>query len=697
MTVDENVVDKANGPFADAQFDVSDEYALSITKLKLLTLLSLLPIALFVVVLLVLTVAFAILAVKLFPGGESGALLVVYLLAIMLSLFIFSVLIRPFFWLKQKDTGVEMDASSLLFSQTVPIVSGVTKGELKRILVSQELYVELWFDSYADYKAQRYTLSIGLPLLSLLSDKELFALVAKEAGRYHLKEQKQFYSLNRFQLAWMHAVANEYDGFSTWYFAWSDRHAVLAKMFSPLLVLNRVVPGVFSLLYRVCESVTRKSIEKLEFFSDRFLVQVIGTNGFDLLSENLVRVDQAYQISIDKVLNQESVSLNVVDLIENSFQSTKSAMGQNIEMARSERLNSWYFLPPPNLRHKSIKTSSVEPMAFESGGARYLVANFSALSEEITEKFYGEYGAEFHADKTTAGDESDNTLHIEMSTELALLKRVTSGLYRDDIVWEFPKADKFAHVPEEKLTPFLNKLVLSIRHSLPDLSRYVTLVDEYNKNQQRYHLAKWLAKDGSRERIPSDEVDKVSFFIKDFDKTFEGKREFYRKSYGVRVAAAVTLGKENKAYQSAVKIIRLLNNLSHIQDTVSDTRVKCETVKALIERRGRGESVHNKTISRFTRMALKSVGDIEQAISALPLSLLPGGFDPKENKLELESLNGEDYERLVCERFNELDAYYRAFNTALSAKLGQFVEMVESKKGIESVILAKVKPSSPSS
>ncbi len=693
MADGDTVAEQFEGPFSESQFDLSLAVPFSPAKFKWLTGIALLPVALYLSALILLVLAFFTVAIKLFPSSGSAALVAAYIICIFVFLFIVMVFVRPFIFLGGGCKGGDLEPSSKLFLYAAPIIHKITQGKLKRVLVSSELVVELWFDRYEDFKSQKYTLVVGLPLLALLSEKEIYALIAKEAARYNNTHQKKYFCLNRYQLFWMHALANGYDEFSLQLSAWLKERRVVKSLLSPLLAVNNIVPKIFSSLYSLSDSISKVSLEHLEIYTDQYLIHVVGAQGFDPLLQHLVRIDQAFQLSIDKVLNGASVPANVVELIERSYRSTNIAAGQNIEMARSDKLNNWYFVPPPNIRHRKSLGFTAEALIVGDQPARCMVENFDDVALSISETFYQDYGAEVTEESREAENANEGRIEIALPSEIKLLKRVTSGLYRDEIVWEFPKADKFAHVPEEKLTPFLNKLVLSIRHNLPDLSRYVTLVDEYNKCQQRSHYAKWLVKDGSRERIPGEELDKVEFFIKDFDKAFEGKKEFYRKSYGVRVAAAVTLGKENKAYKSAIKIIQLLNTHGQIQDNLSDTRIKCETVKSLVARRSQGVSAHNNTISRFTRMMLKSIDAVEQVISGLPLSLLPEDCDPMKNKLELERMNGADYERLVCERFGELDAYYRAFNTALSAKLAQFMEAVERKKGIESVIIAQVKSS----
>ncbi len=693
MVDSQDIAVAVDAAFSREDFVVPEFSKQARIKLAVAMVLSLVPIVLYIVFLVVLLVVALYLAVRFFPDlieSPNSFFITLYVITLAVFLTVFFSLMRPIFF-RPVDTVLKTSLSEeepALYAFVNTFSALMSVDAVQRVQVSMDVALDVSYPTWRSLRDGRLTLKLGLPLIATLSLNEFAALLVHQLAPYQNADIKTRFSLIRGIRAWLYGAVHNEDAFTSWLDKWSEKSALLGKLLAPARLGTAVVNQLFQGGLNVVEVVSGGAVEQVQFYADEMQAQVCGSAYFDVLLKRLVAVDQAYHGVSEAALSEAYLPPNFADAIAEKCMQSTAPGDQFIEMARSDYFDNWHMLPPPNVRTRRIAQFDYAPRQPFQGVLKELFSDVSSLGAELTLLFYQKHQLSFNRQSEPQKIIAKGPHCIALPKEDAVLKRITSGLFRRDIVWEFPQADKFSHVPEEKITPFLNKLVVSIRHSLPDLNRYKELVDDYDKYMARLHLAKWLIKDGSRQRPTAEEVAELHSYKKDFEKAFSGKREFYRKSYGVRVAAAVALGKSSKAYGSAIKLIQFMSRLAMIQDSVYETKTKGATLASLLARQAAGDTVHQNTISRLTRMVLKQVADIEKVLDGLPCNFLPEGLDVDENRLDLECLNGADYERQVLERFQELVNYYEAYNTVMSAKLGQFVEMVERKKGIESVVIA---------
>lgn len=629
-----------------------------------------------------------------FGDSANSFYICAYILVFVLLLLISLCLLRPFFRSKSVAVSVELskEEQGPIYEFANKVAAAFQVAGLERVVISNDVVVDVGFESLRDFYRGRLTLNIGLPLIPIISKAEFCSLLAHELSHFRLTKVRRAYSVIRYLRGWLYRITHNHDG-------WYDALEVIAGkvgMFRFICVPGFIVLGltnrIFQFFLEWTEWLSESVVSESAYYADQVQANIMGSESFDQLLKHLVRIDQAYQLAIEETLRGSEAPENIAEAICRAYKKNSVQSSQFIEMERSELYNSWHLLPAPNKRTRRMKQAAIESVFSDDGTLASLFVDVEAVGVAVSAKFYeinDVVGDLKKSDKTNF----DCRGSIALPDEEAMLKRFTSGLYRRDIAWEFPLADKFSSLPSEKIIPFSNKLVGSIRRSLPELTRYMELLDDYDRQQSRLHYAQWLIKDGSKNRLGADEIDELKFNKKEFEKKYSGKKELYRKSYGIRVAAAVAMGKTSKAYASAVKLIQLLLRLGGLQDAISESKIKCSTLEKLIVRRTAGDDLHQKTISRLTRMMLKVVEDLEIVLVRMPVNLVPKGAELREGRLDLDQLNGEDYEILVSDRFFELVRYYEAFNTAISAKLAQFVEMVERRQGIESVVVAVVKPS----
>ncbi len=627
-----------------------------------------------------------------FSGGEISSFFIFLYLVLFFILASLSVgLLRPFLSGREYGQRIVLDPQSqrAIYSFTSYLSKKLEVDSVDEIAVGNSVVVSAGYTNMFAFKNKSLSLEIGLPLISTLSASEFCSLLTHELGRYsHTKSKAADFAI-RALYEWFYRISN---GEDVWFCRVQDKvdeNKFYRGASFIFLLSGGLVNGLFRILSNFADAVAKSSISESEYSADIIQSNVLGSDGFDHLLKHLVQIDQAFHFAIEESLSSEHVPENIADLILSIYEKNPMQTDQFIEMVPAEKFNSWYFLPPPNARTQRVKKSQISAKFNSSRSLENLFIDVDELGKSLSSLLYAQSGIE--ASKKSLKTEVDERKSaILLPKEEVILKHFSSGLFRRDIVWEFPQADKFSSLPEENIVPFLNKLVLTIRHNLPDLTKYMELLDDYEKQAARLHFAQWLIKDGSKKRPGSDEIDELKFNVKEFDRKFSGKKLQYRKSYGVRVAAAVALGKQSKAYCSAEKLIKILSALSGLQDSISESKTKCSTLEKLITRRAEGDDFHQKTISRLTRMVLKVVEDMEKILVRIPENLLQDPIDIQSGRLDLDTLNGEDYEREVADRFFELVRYYDAFNVAISAKLAQFVEMVERKQDIESVVVAHV-------
>ncbi|MFL0811638.1 MAG: hypothetical protein K6L76_14565 [Agarilytica sp.] len=636
------------------------------------------------------TLAFAITS---FPqGSESPLLSIVYGPVLIALILVLVGLIRPFFITRPNELTHELSPEEYknFYTFCNSLGKRLNVDPVKRVLVTTDVIVDVYYETPQDFFKRRLSMKIGLPLIPILSLKEFASLYFHEISRYHNDKIRWGYLAIRFLNSWCRIVIHNEDYLASKVEVAVERFNWLRIPLLPLIFSFELVNGLFGVLLNLLEGVTRSTTDEIEFLADQVQANVGGVALFDHLLKHLVHIDQASQRALEQVLAGENVPRNMAELIDMHFKKNTVKTDQFIELALAERFNSWYFLPLPNTRTRRLRQLSTEDNLTFDGDLKFLLKNTQAIGEGLSNAYYQLH--DIHASNSVNDSEGvdERTVPMSFPKEEQVLKRFTSGLYRRDLVWEFPQADKFSVLPQDKVIPFLNKLVVTIRQSLPDLTKYMQFADEYNKQCAKFHYAQWLIKDGGQHRVAPEEVEKIKLYKQDFEKQFEGKKEAYRKSYGVRVAAATALGKENKAYPSALKLIKMLSLMGQVQDNVNDTAIKVSTLEKLIERRNEGDNAHQNTIARLTKMVLKVIEGMERVMGQLPKNLLGKDVDIMEYALDLGLLNGVDYEKRVIDRFYEMLKYYGGFNTAISARLAQFVEMVEKTKDIESVVTTSI-------
>jgi len=660
-------------------------------KLGFVTFLSLVPVVFYLVVMAVGFYHYLFYAITLFPGFNfyGGGYTSLYIIGLILVTVLLIFLSRPLFNVisdkKLMLLSEEQEPVIYLFANILAQKMGVDPVE--KIALSSEVLVDAYYESPRDFYEGKLTLEVGLPLISTLSLTEITALIAHEYGHYAQKQIKICYFIIRNVHGWFYRVIQGEDG-------WENRLESLREERPKRLMEFVTLPVVFGIsaitkVFRVFSSalelVSSQLIFDTELHADQIQAQILGSDSFDRSLKHLVQVDQCYHAALEKIFSGEIQPVNISDLVYSLYEKNPLQSDQFIEMARSDRFNSWHFLPPPSSRTRHVKNLQQNSIFSLEKPTVSLFSNVEEYAQRITLSLYEDHDIKADTNMQAAElDERDRPVQLEK--EEALLRRFTSGLYRRDMVWEFPEVDKFEHLSEEKIEPFLNKVVVSIRHSLPEFNKYVDLVEEYKKISVQYHFYQWLIKDGSKSRPDGSVINELKHSIEEFESKYKNSKVTYCKFYGVRVAAAVALGRDSKAYNSATKLIVMLSKLSFLQVQVCDAKIKCSTLEKLIVRRAEGDTMHQKTISRLTRMMLKVIENMERITGRFPASLLGEvDVDIVGTRLHLEELNGADYEKLVADRFHELVRYYEGFNTAISAKLAQFVEMVERKQNIESV------------
>lgn len=665
----------------------------SFIKMQITTVLSVMPVLVYVLALLFILFYFvkAVLG-QLFAVLNSGVLfyLIAYIVVVLVLGGLIFLLARPLFKSRTKNSCliIGKDREPNLYAYVNSISNRVSIDVVSKIRISPEVIVDAEYESIKDFKERRLTLTLGLPLIATLKTDELASLIAHEFARYAHPKVRQLYFAERWLLHRLYNLAHRDDKLLVSIESIADTYSFLSPIFIPIRLVLQFVNGVCAQIHSMVEAISKEMLFDIAFLADTYQAQVIGSRNFDPLLKRLVRIDQAYHFTCEKMLSGEKKPRDMADLIISLYEKNPLPSNQYIEMALSEAFTSWHILPTPSSRTRRMLENEIEPIYTLQVDVKKLFSGLGALGEQLTQGFYETNAIESkNFDETKTPTKQASSRHIPLLAEDKVLKVYSSGLFRRDLVWSIPLDNKLEALPEERLIPFLNKVVLGIRHSLPEFNKCFDFTDEYRRHVLSLHFYQWLVKNGSKNRPSAESLDDARIFVKEFDEKFGKTFDAYCKSYGVRVAAAVELGKEAKAYKSAKSLLGILSGLAQVQTDVRDAKIKTTTMEKLLKRRENGEREHQQTITRFTRMVFKVVQAMDSAMSKIPPTLLAEEFrfDIAQNRLKEELLGGKDYEHTVLERFNELVKYYEAYNVVLSAKLAQFVGLVERKRNIEAV------------
>lgn len=673
--------------------DFSHNAPKGLVKMQITAVVSALPIFAYVLVLLFVLFYFFKAVLGQFMSVLNAGVLI-YLIAYVGAVLIFGVLIflfaRPLFKAKAKNTCaiIGKDREPNLYAFVDSIAKRLSLDSIIKIRISPEVVVDAEFESIKDFKEKQLTLTLGLPLLATLKMHELASMIAHEFSRYADPKISKIYFAERWLLHRLYDLTHKDDSIVVTIDKITEKFTFLIPVFIPIRLVLQFVNGICSSVQGMVESISKEMLYDIAFYADDFQAQVIGSRQFDPLLKRLVRVDQAYHFTCEKMLSGENKPRNMADLIVALYDKNPLPENQFIEMALSEAFTSWHMMPTPSSRTRRMLEKEIDPIYSLQADVKKLISGMNALGEQLTVEFY-----EANAIDSKSFDQSKTSVkpttggRIPLLAEEKILKVYASGLFRRELVWSVPLDNKLEALPEERLIPFLNKVVLGIRQSLPEFNKCFDLTEEYQRHVLSLHFYQWLVKDGSKNRPSVESMDSAKLYVKEFDVKFGKTFDAYCKSYGVRVAAAVELGKGAKAYKSAKSLLKILSGLAQIQEQIRDAKVKTTTLEKLLKRREDGELEHKQTIARFSRMIFKVVQAMDSAMSKVPANMLAEEFrfDIGQNRLREELLNGKDFEFKVAERFNELLPYFEAYNLVISAKLAQFVGLVERKRDIEPV------------
>ena len=712
-------------------------------RLCLTAILVLLPAILYLLVAGTIIYYILYYAISMFPliDGNMGTLhLMLYLVFLILGVPIVLFLLRPFFRCKPKVASIELliEDQPRLYYFANSISRKLAANKVEHIRLTNEVIVEAAYCSCRDVLGNRLTLTIGIPLISAVNTDQLAALIAHELSHFRQSKLSRCYFLIRFIRSWFYRVINNEDAWEKRAYEFSSQYVcslgnivvVPIRFFSTLInkltkrgsgkahakleglsttdkkcdvsIVKIIMPpvrlgvgvvhGIFSLANNFVEQISRKVASEAEYIADHYQGNIIGSENFSPLIKRLARVDQAYHCAMEKILSNERKPNDFRKFVHQCYQKNSIKSDQYIEMAGSEYFTSWSLHPSPLSRVRRMEEKELPSMYFLGRPSDDLFCGLDALSIKITKELFRVNDLDIASERL---GKSQNEAHeggpnVQISDSLDCF---SNHLFSSDIVWDVPDIKNFLESPIEKLTPFLNKLIVSIRHNIPEFEDYYEAIDEHNNKNARLHFYKRLVKDGSRERPSGESIEKLEAEIEEFNNKHKDRLESYKKFYGTRVASAIALGKNVKAFPQACKLIFMLKELNLLQKGVAEMKIKSSTLEQLLERRRSKEgSLHQKSISQFSRRMLKLIDELEQTMSAFPLSLL--GAEHAEtvlqNRLDLEHMNGEDYEQKIIDRFKELVGYFEGFNTAISNKLAKFCEINEKNYAIESVATVKL-------
>lgn len=668
-------------------------------KLYLITLLSALPIFFYILFTIFISV-FYFYQIFIFAINVAGAANVIYvglhILGFVIGAPFLVFLLRPFLQKTNESISLDLDKRDDTEFFTLINVITTTLGidRIDNVRISTDVVVDVYYSSFKRFRDKQLSLEIGLPLLTNMNSVELLSFISRECGYYAKPKHALCYLILRTIRSWCYRVGYNNDPWVARIETITDKIQILRVIFLPIYFAASLINKIFQLFLHLAKTTSTSLVDDMSYRADRFQAIILGSTNFKHCLQRLVRIDQAYHAALERILSGNDIPADMSGLISSIYEKDTFQTEQFIEMTGSEYFSSWHMLPRPSPRTKKIDQLSRPPGITTVIPTAEIFKSIDNIGTSVTSLFYQQHSIQKNAN--TADDDTNNSFvdtPINMVKEEEILRRFCSGLFRRDVVWDIPEVDKFENLTEEKIRPFLNKVVISIRHGLPEFNSCIELLDDYQKQASLYHFYHWLIKDGSGNRPNPEVIENLKLSVDEFSTKYKDSLPTYRKFYGVRVVAGVALDKKHQAHSRALTLLKMLAKLSMLQAATNDAKIKCSTLEKLVDRREQGDAFHQKTISRLTRMILKVIDNTERVITHLPTSLLGTrpDFDVKTNRLQIEQLNGADYERLVTKRYRELVRYFEAYNTAISAKLALFVEMVERKQDIESVVTVVLK------
>jgi hypothetical protein len=501
---------------------------------------------------------------------STASNLVAYLIPLISGVCLLLVLLRPFFPLSQpqaltknfsKDTN-NLAIAAMIENITTSLDSHATfsiEFTLEPKLVLNPINID-------NILKNNFIISIGLPLLLLLNQQQLNALLTNEIAQISSKRKLISKAFVTNLQGWFVRSIDNKDG-------WLDKIKSIESsgcnnnVVGALLLLARAAIWAnnyylrmhYSLAHRLIHSIS--SLEQAQL--DSITQQKAGTNAFIGAIVLTERCEKAAKRALSELSTSANIKLsnNYPEQVAKYAAACKSTSANTIERVA---------LAKKQIHHSSKNIATP---------AQDLLPEYRLLCQSMTPSFYRSLGLKFSANQLSSPLQSKQ--RELRSAYLSAINNYTASIFNPLIMWDCSDALKIIKIPASLKIKLANTSVASFRQKLPEYQESIT---QFKSSAAMLAFKVLLQHRYEQGYINEKQLTQLS---KEIDPEIKNSVEHRNciKSYaacsGIRIVCSVLLTTDKEKFTRSLVLINQLRSIQPLHAKVNQSIVLLKTIDAL--------------------------------------------------------------------------------------------------------------------
>ena len=338
-------------------------------------------------------------------GG--GALLAAYVGPLVASAVAVVFMFKPFFagaGHSSKPRSLDRKSEPLLFAFVERLCHSVHAPVPKRIDIDAEVNASASFRNgfLSLFRPNDLVLTIGMPLVSGLTLRELGGVLAHEFGHFSQGMGMRLNYVVRSINHWFARVVYERDALDEWLADTAqglDLRISWVLYFAMFMVwLTRRILWLFMLIGHACSCWLMR---QMEYDADLHEIRFAGSSAFQSTSGKLRRLGFAYQQSIEELQNffmDGKLVNNIPRLVQLNRDGLSKTQQQEIEKGLEEEKPGWFDTHPIDKDRVAVAQKVADEGVFRlEAPASVLFKDFDSQCKQVSKDFFqGVFEDEFH-------------------------------------------------------------------------------------------------------------------------------------------------------------------------------------------------------------------------------------------------------------------------------------------------------------
>lgn len=417
-------------------------------------------------------------------AAQNWWLLLLQLPLLLLACFILIKPLLPRAYSSSERALTEADAPDLF--ALLRALCGLTGApHPTEVTISNRLGVELLpLAGISGLRQQRFSLSIGMPMLALINRRQLVAILAQELGHCSQPTTTQAYSLINYLHRRLERVSRVPDVLDVVVERRIADGLVAAPLALPWTAMTRLSRGVMTFIDRLSRISSKTVCDWMEAEGDHCAAYLVGSDYFAETAPDQRAVLAAYRQVLE--VNKQAWAHN--QLLRDLPAAVAALKGELLEsdidalLQQAEADQQWQLEPMSAARTAEVRALAFEPLYSDDSPAADLFFDFTTLCEQLTLDGYRRQ----YPDKKLQNYIVDNGRILSLSDslgagELALDAYLGSSFRGRLLEFDEPMDGYLLKLSPQQIIDWLRSNLLEYRSNQQQLLQQQSLLQEYRE------------------------------------------------------------------------------------------------------------------------------------------------------------------------------------------------------------------------